>query len=332
MDVIVYAGEIERAGYEAISDICEKPTSSRVLLALSTYGGDPHAGFRIGRALQHTYDKVAVLVPCECKSAGTLVCISANTLFMDDRSELGPLDIQMRKGDELFQYGSGLDFLQSLSHMQIRAMEHFRTFLVELTGGAGLSTKLGAEIASNLTTGLFGPVYGQIDPVRLGEMQRALEIAHSYGRLLDERADNLKVGGLAKLVTGYCSHSFVIDRREARSIFKNVNPPEQWMHELCQFVRGLGAAPREPIVEKVDSAATEGGQNAGSVQTSNTEGSAGQSAAVEPEIDGDRSKHLPTDPSSDRAEAPGANRGEDPEAGATDLALNRLKNGRLRRS
>lgn len=225
-DLYLYIGEIDRKGYAQISDLCLKKKNDNAILALVTHGGDPHAGFRIARALQHHYGSFKVMIPMECKSAGTLLCIGASELIMGHRSELGPLDIQVRKRDELFDRGSGLDILQSLNYMQAQAMHAFRASLVELTRDAGLSTKMASEISSNLATGLFAPVYAQVDPIQLGEMQRAMAIAIAYGALLEEVSGNILPGAMAKLVTDYPAHAFVIDRKEAKTLFRNVRAPD----------------------------------------------------------------------------------------------------------
>ncbi|WP_250910091.1 SDH family Clp fold serine proteinase [Escherichia coli] len=64
---------------------------------VATYGGDPSAGYRIGRALQHNYEHITVLVVGPCKSAGTLMAVAAHKLVIGDMGELGPLDIQLKK-------------------------------------------------------------------------------------------------------------------------------------------------------------------------------------------------------------------------------------------
>jgi len=46
---------------------------------------------------------------------------------MADQAELGPLDVQVRKSDELFDMGSGLDTVQALNYLQDQAMNAFRT-------------------------------------------------------------------------------------------------------------------------------------------------------------------------------------------------------------
>ena len=109
VDVYLYAGPISMGGYELMCDGLSKgKENERALLALATPGGDPHAGFRIGRALQHVCDRFDVLVPRYCKSAGTLVALGAHSLYLDDMSELGPLDIQVKKSDEVVGRNSGL--------------------------------------------------------------------------------------------------------------------------------------------------------------------------------------------------------------------------------
>jgi hypothetical protein len=234
IDVIAYAGPIDFNGYHLVCDELKKKVSDRVLLVLGTPGGDPHAGFRIARALQHTYDGFDALVPRYCKSAGTLILIGASTLFLDDMSELGPLDIQIKKGDELIGRNSGLDIFQAVNYLQNQSISAFRSYLQQLTREDGLSTRVASEIAAGITTGLFQPIAGQVDPIKLAEMQRATEIAFEYGNRLNDKSGNLRSIGLAKLVTGYPSHNFVIDRKEAKVIFTRVERPAGMLAALSQ--------------------------------------------------------------------------------------------------
>jgi hypothetical protein len=224
-DLITYSGYITTQGYEAVCDALKTKKSDSALLVLSTPGGDPHAGYRIARALQHCYGKFDALVPRYCKSAGTLALVGASRLYLDDMSELGPLDVQVKKGDEVIGRNSGLDIIQAVNYVQNQAMTAFRAYLKELTEDIGLSTKTASDISSGLTTGIFEPIVAQIDPTRLAEMQRAMEIAYAYGYRLAEKSGNMRDGGLVQLVTGFPSHGFVIDRKEARNIFIDVQKP-----------------------------------------------------------------------------------------------------------
>lgn len=238
-DVITYSGEINRRGYESVCNVLEERKGADVLLVLATPGGDPHAGFRIARALQSSYGSFDALVPRYCKSAGTLILTGAKKLYLDDMSELGPLDIQIKKGDELQGRNSGLDIFQAVNYLQAQTLLAFKQYLVELTRDHGLSTRVASDISVNLTLGLFNPISAQIDPIKLAEMQRATEIAFAYGFRLNEKSLNLREGGMQKLVSGYPSHSFVIDRKEAKSIFIDVSSPEGMLAEYSRGIRAL---------------------------------------------------------------------------------------------
>ena len=159
-----------------------------------------------------------------CKSAGTLIAIGANELAIGDLGELGPLDLQVTKPSDVMERGSGLDYMQGLQVALMHAHQAFGLFMEVRRGGLRLPTKQAGEFATNMAIGMVAPLYSQIDPNRIGEMQRAIQIAKEYGERLDEYATNLQTGALEKMVADYPSHSFVIDRKEAKKLFKRVNP------------------------------------------------------------------------------------------------------------
>lgn len=191
---------------------------------LTTYGGDPHAAFRIARCLRHHYKEVRLAVPSYCKSAGTLIAIGANNLAIGDLGELGPLDLQVTKPSDVMERGSGLDYMQGLQVALMHAHQAFGLFMEVRRGGLRLPTKQAGELATNMAIGMVAPLYAQIDPNRIGEMQRAIQIAKEYGERLDEYSKNLKPGALESMVADYPSHSFVIDRKEAKTLFNRVDP------------------------------------------------------------------------------------------------------------
>lgn len=321
IDLIYYVGEINRQGYAGLCDILAKPRRKNVALILSTLGGDADAGFRIARSLQHHYGEFEAWIPSYCKSAGTLICLGAARLVMADRSELGPLDVQIRKQDELFDYGSGLDVIQSLGHMQTQAMNAFRAYLIELQSGAGLSTRTAAEIATKLATGLFSPIYGQIDPVRLGELQRSTNIANAYGEILAGRSRNLKDGAVARLVANFPSHGFVIDRSLARDHFVNVAKPDDYQADLLQWVFSLGHQPGGASTVFDLNELIQAGGTHDSTTTEHQCGGNDQTEISRPSNPEDVSKRSEEQPSSrsvgtnpDR----GTSRAEDEQAGTTD--------------
>lgn len=231
-DYFLYDGDISRSGYEQLTECMEKLGTKRknwLCLVLRTRGGDPSAGYRIGRAIGHYYNKnVVVFVPSYCKSAGTLLCIAAHELAIADTGELGPLDIQISKKDEMFERSSSLDITSAMDQLKTFALNTYREFLVEVKLGTGIGTKIASSVAVELTRALVEPVVSQIDPQRLGEHSRATMLAMQYGERLNHKFDNLKNStSLSKLIAHYPQHGFVIDRKEAKTLFKNVSEPSE---------------------------------------------------------------------------------------------------------
>jgi ClpP class serine protease len=108
-DIVLFNSGIERVrDRHAIKVLTERKKRKNVLLLLVTEGGDPDAAYRIARCLQDRYKKFSVLVAGYCKSAGTLLALGANELIFSENGELGPLDVQMEKKDELWEQESGL--------------------------------------------------------------------------------------------------------------------------------------------------------------------------------------------------------------------------------
>lgn len=237
VDIVVYAGGVYYDGYYALTQEIETnrtPDAKHCYFIMRTYGGDPDAGFRIARALGHYYPEgVTMMVPSFCKSTGTLIAIGAKELVIFDSGELGPLDIQLQNRDEAFEMSSGLDIVQSLSMLQDQMLASFRNYLMDIKMGAGLGTKLASEIASKMAAGTLAPIAGQIDPGRLGEHQRALNIAMAYGDRLNKKFRNTNSDNIGHLLAGYPSHSFVIDRKEAALLFDNVRAPTASEQQIC---------------------------------------------------------------------------------------------------
>lgn len=235
-DIFFYVGSINRKGYSEISKIISKITSrkSNVLLCLATFGGDPDAGYRIGRCLQHYYaGNVILFAPSLCKSSGTLTAIASNHLIIGNEGELGPLDIQLRKADEIGEQSSGLDIFKAVSFLEDRVMDEFSQYLPAIRFGNG-STRFSADIAAKLVQAVVEPIASQIDPIKIGEHQRAIGIAQKYGELLNEMTKILKGNALSTLIAGYPSHGFVIDRKEAEKLFSKVYKPCDTLLDLLE--------------------------------------------------------------------------------------------------
>lgn len=226
-DIILASHTIDRFLHHKLTNLLhgKKSESKSCTFFLTTFGGDPQGGYRIARCLRHYYDHVKLVVPSICKSAGTLIAICADELAIGDLGELGPLDIQVSKPSEIQERSSGLDIIQALEMINQHGLKVFKDTLFGIRFGTGLSTRMAGEFATKMAVGAVESLYAQIDPNKLGEMQRAMRITYDYGARLDRYTNNLRENALNRLVAEYPSHAFVIDRKEAKEIFKKVDHP-----------------------------------------------------------------------------------------------------------
>ena len=253
-DVILYSGEIENSIADQLIDLARHPDrKENIFLMLTTRGGSPDAAYRMTRCLKRQYKKITLYIYGICKSSGTLVSVGAHEIILSDFGEFGPLDIQLGKRDELFETVSGLNITQALNSLNTRAQDVFRSTLVDLKNGSRgqLSTKLAADIASNLAIGLYEKIYAQIDPAQLGSIERSINIASDYCKRL--RTENVKLDTIDRLVSGYPSHNFVIDLEEAKTLFNCVRMPDDDEEELAKCISWVTRDPAEKaFVQKMN--------------------------------------------------------------------------------
>lgn len=256
-DIVVYFGDITREHYDYISSACaSRRLRKNVILLLVTFGGDPNAAYRIARMFQNAYKTVAekdvrtatasargtftVYVDSFCKSAGTIICLGADRLLMSEQAELGPIDVQLRKQDEVGERTSGLTPIQAIQFLETQSVRMFKRHFTELRDPSdlGFSTKMAAGIATEMTVGLLTAIYQQIDPIRLAEVDRSLKISHDYGQRLKNNG-NLKPNAIENLLAKYPSHGFVIDRKEAGDLFARVDTPDEELAEIMGYFRPM---------------------------------------------------------------------------------------------
>ncbi len=252
-DIYILSGELGRPlDIEFIRLIESSKTQANAFLILVTPGGDADVAYRIARAFQEAYDKVSVFVSGWCKSAGTLCAIGAHRLIMSQEGELGPLDVQLGRKDDLFDYESGLDIDAAIQALKGYVSDQFESLMLQLiTRSDGrISVALASQVSSTVAVGLFSEIYSQIDPIKMGEVSRSMTIAKDYGKRLAAHSDNLlALDGIDLLVSSYCSHSFVIDFLEAKNIFKNIERPDSDILSLHKLLGDTAIYPmRRPLM------------------------------------------------------------------------------------
>jgi hypothetical protein len=225
-DGFLYSGHINRDNADRLVKLIDSRPDRRknACIFITTFGGDPNAAYRIGRALKRNYKDGSILavIGGYCKSAGTLLVLCSDELAFGCFGEIGPLDTQIDKPNEILGSESGLDLFQALKQITESSFESFEQQMISIIrhSGGTITTKVAAEIASSLTVGIFSPISAQIDPLRVGVVKRAIQIGLKYGNRLT--SSNVKEGTVEKLVNEYPAHGFVIDQTEASELFKNV--------------------------------------------------------------------------------------------------------------
>ena len=235
-DVFLINSPISEYTYELIRLHLLKGTKRpNAFVILVTNGGDPHAAYLIAKGFQRSYRRVTVCITGDCYSAGTIVVLGANELVMSEWGRLGPLDVQILKKDELGERFSGLTVDIALSELRRLSFGTFTDFALRLKRQykSWVTFKTTIDLASRMTTALYSEIYRQIDPLKIGEDARAMQIAAHYGKLLETRpsnakeGSNIKDGTVKRLLEGYPAHDCVIDIDEARELFNRVTEPNE---------------------------------------------------------------------------------------------------------
>lgn len=104
-DIIFFYGPIYNYIEKIFRDFIEKfdPANrkKRLTIFLNTPGGSVEVVDKMVKIIRHHYpDEVYFVVPDYAMSAGTILCMSGNKIFMDYSSSLGPIDPQVYNGKE----------------------------------------------------------------------------------------------------------------------------------------------------------------------------------------------------------------------------------------
>ncbi|WP_297505206.1 hypothetical protein [Ferrovum sp.] len=240
-DIVLCNAGMERPLDAAFIEMCNKAKRRKnVMLFLCTRGGDAGAAYRIARCLQEKYERFTIYICGICKSAGTLVAVGAHEIVMSNFGEIGPLDVQLGKKDEIWENDSGLTVLNAISALEGKAFDLFEDCFLNLKRRSlgRITLKTATDLAAKLATGMISPIVSQIDPMHVGEASRAMNIGTEYGNRLIKKSENADADTIRFLAHGYPDHGFVIDRSEAIDLFRNVrdlSEDEEYLVGLLGF-------------------------------------------------------------------------------------------------
>jgi hypothetical protein len=116
-DVLTYLGPMYQPSDDLIKDTLESRVGRRkaVAVVLETNGGYITIAERIAGIIRHHYKRVDFIVPTYAMSAGTVLVMAGDAIWMDYASTLGPIDPQVKNRSE--QWVPALGYLEQYQRL-----------------------------------------------------------------------------------------------------------------------------------------------------------------------------------------------------------------------
>lgn len=177
----------------------------RLDIFLFTSGGDTLAGFGLSRLLRESASYVGALISEKCHSAGTLLILGANEIFMTSAATLSPID------------PSVITPLNPKAEAQPGVLAPFP---VSVENIAGFKDLMQEEWKLNPTgkSAAFGILSQHVHPLVLGQAYRTRQQIERLARVLlsSHRKDTRNIQGIVEHLTRRLgSHDYLISRKEA---------------------------------------------------------------------------------------------------------------------
>jgi hypothetical protein len=229
-------GGINQYDVDAVENNLKNVTANKELfLVLYTRGGDIYSAVKIMKILQDKFTEIKIVIPDYAYSAGTIMALGGNKIYMDVDATLGPLDKPM----EHFSDGSNissLDITKTLSNIASICTSigiYTYSLLRDEEDDLRLGKELASRIAFDTAAKLVCPITEKIDPFNLQRGFRESKIGYLYAKdMLKSRmmANNSPQAEVTSnsFVNDYPSHGYGIFRQELKDKLKlDVVPLEE---------------------------------------------------------------------------------------------------------
>ncbi len=128
--LVVYAGAIGKQipdlalsmdDYYTIYDMLKDVKLDSLDFYIETPGGSGEAAEEIGKFIREKFENIVFVISGESKSAGTILALSGDEIFMTKTGSLGPIDAQLRIGRTV---GSAYDYMEWVQEKKAEAQKN----------------------------------------------------------------------------------------------------------------------------------------------------------------------------------------------------------------
>ena len=194
----------------------------KISLVLYTRGGETLSAWSLANLLRMFCDRLEIIVPAKCHSAGTLLCLGADNLVMTKQATLGPIDPSVNT-----PLNPQLPGGQPMANVPV-SVEDLTAFIDQAREALG-----NESIAT-----VFDRLVQNVHPLVIGNAYRTRSQIRMLGqRLLSNhmQSEETRDKVLDFLCSESGSHDYTINRREAReSLCLPVETPSQEFYDLIK--------------------------------------------------------------------------------------------------
>ena len=174
-----------------------------LVLILHTQGGDTLAAWSLINLLQIYSDHLEIIVPAKAQSAGTLICLGADSITMTKQAALGPIDPSVNRQLNPQVPGGGANARVPVS---VESVNGFIEFARETLGDDADLKDVYLHLATTVHPLVLGDAYRARGQIRM----LASRLLVAKGRPPEQIESVLKF-----LCSESGSHDYTINRREA---------------------------------------------------------------------------------------------------------------------
>ena len=198
----------------------------KISLYLYTRGGETAAAWNIINLMKLYCDKLQVIVPHKAHSAGTLICIGANSIIMTRQATLGPIDPNVNTFLNPPIPGAPP---QNTFPVSVEAVKGYLAFAKE-----ELSIKDDAALAS-----IMIKLSEAVHPLVLGQVFRSRAQIKMLAEklLINQITDPAKIQQIIEfLCSDSGSHDYTINRSEAEKMGLKIDKPDEEMYKTIKAI------------------------------------------------------------------------------------------------